>query len=188
MAGNRQPHNRADATADTDVRTASQALGAVLRQLAGVAENMTGEQYAARGVGRVEGSAGGHVRHCVDHVTALLGGCSTGCIDYEARERGTAVETDRDAAITALQKAAERVERFDGDDLAAKVRVIVRFTADGGTVAVGSTLGRELAFVLSHTIHHNALIAVIASAQGVALPEYFGYAPSSVAFIQSADG
>lgn len=184
MADQSKPQTQPDRAADPDVHTAAMALGAVLRQLAGVVENMSGEQYAARGVGYVEGSTGGHVRHGLDHVTALLGGMSTGCIDYETRRRGTDVETNRDAAVSGLTQAAGRVERIEIDDLAQPVRVIVRFTADGGTVAMGSTLGRELAFVLSHTIHHNALIAAIAVAQGIELPEYFGFAPSSVAFLK----
>ncbi len=169
---------------DTDVHAATFALAGVLRQLGPVIEAMSDEQYATKCVGHVEGSAGGHVRHCLDHVTALLGGVSTGCIDYETRERGTDVETQRAAAVATLERLADRVSRLDADDMAQAVRVIVRFGADDATVAVGSTLGRELAFVLSHTIHHNALISAIANSLGIPLPEFFGYAPSSVAFLK----
>lgn len=171
---------------DTDVRDAALALAAVLRQLPPVIEAMNDEQYGRKSVGHVEGSAGGHVRHCLDHVSALLGGLSTGCIDYESRERGTDIETDRAAALTTIERFAKRVSQLDDDDMAQAVRVIVRFTANDPTVAVGSTLGREMAFVLSHTIHHNALISAIATSLGVALPEYFGYAPSSIAFLKQS--
>ena len=44
------------------------------------------------------GSIGGHVRHCLDHVAALLDGLDGGVVDYEARERGTAAEGDPAAA------------------------------------------------------------------------------------------
>jgi uncharacterized damage-inducible protein DinB len=46
-------------------------------------------------------------------------------------------------------------------------------------VAVRSTLARELLFVISHTIHHQALIAVLLSAAGRTVPEAFGLAPST---------
>jgi hypothetical protein len=45
-------------------------------------------------------------------------------------------------------------------------------------------VGRELAFVLSHTVHHNALIAVMALTLGVSIPDRFGYAPSTIAHLE----
>jgi len=51
-------------------------------------------------------------------------------------------------------------------------------------VEVETTVGRELAFVLSHTVHHNALIAVMAKTLGVPVPERFGYAPSTIVHLE----
>jgi uncharacterized damage-inducible protein DinB len=51
---------------------------------------------------------------------------------------------------------------------------------------VETTVGRELAFVLSHTVHHNALIAVMARTLGVPVPDLFGYAPSTIAHLEKA--
>ncbi len=45
------------------------------------------------------------------------------------------------------------------------------------------TGGRELAFTLSYTIHHNAIIAVAVKSLGLALPEHFGYAPATIAYL-----
>jgi uncharacterized damage-inducible protein DinB len=42
-----------------------------------------------------------------------------------------------------------------------------------------STHARELAFVISHTIHHCALMAVLLAVQGIPVPYRFGYAPST---------
>jgi hypothetical protein len=49
---------------------------------------------------------------------------------------------------------------------------------------VETTVGRELAFVLSHTVNHNALIAVMALTLGVPVPDRFGYAPSTIAHLE----
>ncbi len=54
----------------------------------------------------------------------------------------------------------------------------------GVPVQVETTVGRELAFVLSHTIHHNALIGVMAAMLGVPVPDRFGYAPSTLVHLE----
>jgi uncharacterized damage-inducible protein DinB len=49
----------------------------------------------------------------------------------------------------------------------------------GGSITTWSTVGRELAFVMSHTTHHQALIAMLLATMGVAAPAWFGYAPAT---------
>ena len=45
----------------------------------------------------------------------------------------------------------------------------------GAAVEVTSvTLGRELVFVLQHTIHHQAIVALLLAARGIAIPPRFG--------------
>lgn len=75
---------------------------AVLRQLADVVRAMTDEQYRTRPVGVVSSNVGGHVRHCLDHVDALLAGVKRAAVDYDHRQRGTEVETSREAALDAI--------------------------------------------------------------------------------------
>lgn len=57
-------------------------------------------------------------------------------------------------------------------------------SADGPTRAMRSTVARELLFVVSHTVHHNAIIGAIAALLGVRTPERFGYAPSTIAYLR----
>lgn len=52
-------------------------------------------------------------------------------------------------------------------------------------VEVRTTPEREVVFVLSHMVHHNALIAVIARLVGAVPPADFGYAPSTTAHLRS---
>jgi uncharacterized damage-inducible protein DinB len=59
-------------------------------------------------------------------------------------------------------------------------------TATGPTVDVQTSLWRELTFVLSHTIHHNAVIAAMARTLGAVVPEAFGYAPATLSYINTA--
>lgn len=163
-------------------------LAELLRELAGVVAQLNPAQYNERcGETFFNGNIGGHVRHCLDHIRAILDGFPVGLVDYDHRERGTSIETDPFAArdeIRRLRRLAEDLAQIEDE---APVRVAVLPTRDGQSVTLLSTLGRELAFVLSHTIHHNATIKGMALALRVALPPSFGYAPSTLAHLAHSE-
>jgi hypothetical protein len=49
-----------------------------------------------------------------------------------------------------------------------------------GEAIVGwSTFARELAFVVSHTIHHQAIIGLLMAIHGRPVPDRFGHSPST---------
>jgi uncharacterized damage-inducible protein DinB len=162
------------------------ALAATLRQLAAVVAALSDEQYRQKPVGVVSASAGGHVRHSLDHVAALLAGVPTGSVDYDRRQRGTAVETDRAAALDALGRLEQQLLASPLAPEHRPLRLAVTVSSAVPPAEVHTTVGRELAFVLSHTVHHNALIAVIAATLDVHVPERFGYAPSTIAYLEQA--
>jgi hypothetical protein len=164
---------------------AASALVGVLRQLADLLAGMTDEQYRAR-ADDLPGAIGGHVRHCLDHVAALLGALDGGTLDYDRRQRGTDVETSRAAALDVIRRLTRQLLDFPAGAEGRPLRLSAVVAADAAPVVVDTSVGREMAFVLSHTIHHNALIGVLAVAQGVPLPERFGYAPSTIAHLEEA--
>jgi uncharacterized damage-inducible protein DinB len=156
------------------------ALARLIDDLATLVAQLTPEAYARSAVGAISGSIGGHVRHCLDHVLALERGFETGVVDYEARHRRTAIEHDRSRALEALVAGATRL-RSRGDLTASQPMVVRACAFEGGPIEqYGSTLGREVAFVISHTIHHNATIALLADRVGHRrLPYRFGIAPGT---------
>ena len=79
----------------------------------------------------------------------------------------------------------QRLAEIEDDTLPKPVEVLTSMTSCGSLVRLPSTHARELAFVFSHTIHHNAIIGTIARALHVALPENFGTAPSTIAYRNS---
>jgi uncharacterized damage-inducible protein DinB len=159
-------------------------LVAVLGQLSELVGAMSDEQYTMKPDEIMSSSVGSHVRHCLDHIEAILRGFETGMIDYDTRDRGTPVETCRTAAIEALGRQAQRLLRFPACSEHHPLQLKVTLTNSGPAVTVATSVGRELAFVLSHTIHHNALMAVIAKALGTPVPHRFGYAPSTIAYLE----
>jgi uncharacterized damage-inducible protein DinB len=160
------------------------AIVTVLQQLCDVLEKTTADEYAMKPVDVVNSSIAGHVRHCLDHVAALLIGAATGRMSYDDRERGTEIETCRFAAIRAIQEQVCRLEELCEKAPDQPISLRVQLSAAGPEATVQTSLGRELSFVLSHTIHHNALIAVIAKLLDIAVPDRFGYAPSTLAYLE----
>jgi uncharacterized damage-inducible protein DinB len=157
------------------------ALVELLRQLAGVLEGLTDEQYAQRPVGVVPGSIGGHVRHSLDHVRALAVAAGTGELDYDSRRRDTDIERRRSAALAELRQLECRLLEQDWPAPEGPLRLTALVSAEGPPAEVVTTLGRELAFVVSHTIHHDSLISVMLALLGARAPGRFGYAPSTIA-------
>jgi hypothetical protein len=157
------------------------AIVAVLRQLRGLLHQTSPEQYVMKPVGVVNSSIAGHVRHCLDHVATLLAGAITGTMDYDDRQRGTDVERSRLTAIGVIDQQIHGLDYVRACPLDQPISLEVLMSATGRATTVETTLGRELAFVLSHTIHHNALVAVIAGLLDIPVPDRFGYAPSTLA-------
>lgn len=161
-------------------------LAVSLRQLAELLAVTSDEQYIQKPVGVIPSSLGGHVRHCLDHFEALCSGAATGAMDYDDRARGTTVETDRSAAQQLIRRLQDRVATLDASMLTRTVRVTSMLAGDGTSIEARSSLGRELAFVLSHTVHHNALVAAMCKTLGIPIAERFGYAPSTVAHLDGS--
>lgn len=158
------------------------AVAGALRQLSDLVAAIGDDAYVARPCGSVTGSIGGHVRHCIDHLALLLDGLASGAVCYDRRQRGGPIESDRQAAQARIGELTDRLGRLSSP-LDAPLAMRITLTRDGQTLQTPSTLGRELAFVQSHTIHHSAMIAVIAHTLGLAVPPDFGYAPATLEFL-----
>jgi hypothetical protein len=135
--------------------------------------------YAMPAPGRTTGGIGGHVRHCLDHVSALLAGTRTGLCAYDRRQRGTDVETSRPAAIDATSDVILRLLQLDAATLESEVFVEIQLEPGGAMVVTRSTVCREVAFLVSHTIHRNAIVAQMLQARGIAAMPRFGLAPAT---------
>ena len=130
-----------------------------------------------------KGGVGSHFRHCLDFYDSFLASLATGKVNYASRRRNPLVETNRPRAIQEIEAIIERLRRIPPADLQQAVEVITEdATAAADSSAWGrSTIGRELQSLLSHTVHHYAMIALALRLQGFEPPEAFGVAPSTLA-------
>lgn len=151
----------------------------LLRQLTFVLEQLNDEEYVEMRARGISGSIGGHVRHCLDHVNALVAGAARGEVNYDLRRRDTLIEHRRDAAVHESRRLCERLSDVAVLPADSTLKLLGAFETEGPPIASTSTLGREVAFVVSHTIHHFAVIALLLWEMGCDVPPRFGYAPST---------
>lgn len=122
---------------------------------------------------------GGHLRHCLDHYDSFSNGLAEGKVDYDHRMRLPELESETAKALAKTQEVSAALKALSEDSTAGDLLVKM----DCGLSAVGwqpSTVGRELQFLVSHTVHHFAMIGGICRELGVALESDFGVAPSTV--------
>ncbi|NNC88427.1 MAG: DinB family protein [Akkermansiaceae bacterium] len=125
-------------------------------------------------------SVGGHLRHCIEHYLSFLAGMENGGrVDYDDRERNEVVETrtaNAEARVRDIKRSLEAL--LDQDP---PVGILVKMDCGGDQIEwQPSTIGRELQFLVSHTVHHFAMIGGICRALDVELETDFGVAPSTL--------
>lgn len=160
---------------------------AILTQGVTLLRSLDATAYTRKHPNCFNSSIGGHIRHNLDHYWSFLRGLESAEIDYDARARDAAMECEPQAAADASEAIATELKALSGKDLEADVRVKM----DTGSYAMPeeewsrSTLRRELQFLLSHTVHHYALISVMCQSMGVKLESGFGVAPSTLKYQQA---
>jgi hypothetical protein len=125
------------------------------------------------------GSIGEHFRHNLDFVNSFLNGVTERRIDYSRRTRDIRVESNRAYAIGCFKFAVRRF-RSISDELLESM-VLVRSEIDASQWHA-SSIAREVEFVLSHTVHHHALIAEKLKCNGLPVPEGFGVSSSTLQY------
>jgi uncharacterized damage-inducible protein DinB len=156
-----------------------------LEQGVALLERLDDTRFTASPDGLFRGGVGAQFRHCLDFYACFLDGLEAGRVDYSKRKRDLEVETSRGCAIDTVRTLTRRLLELEARD--AERPVAVRSedpsTSRGTLDWCGSTVGRELQFLVSHTIHHYALIAAVLRLTGEDVrrdfPE-FGVAPSTL--------
>ena len=131
------------------------------------------------------GGVGSQFRHCIDFYRCFLRGLADGRIDYGCRDRDPRIETDPGYAVNRTRELIEELRLVDPDATGGvlEVRSDLPASAEAQHEWSRSSVLRELQFLVSHTIHHYALIVSLLMRQGhqpqADLGE-FGVAPSTL--------
>lgn len=153
-----------------------------------------GDLYAKPGP-HGQASTGAHMRHVLDCYRCFLRGLepvqvptAAAPVNYDDRERDPKVETDGAYASNVIRQLIAALERLKPSDLDRSLRVQVDAAAWNQDDAIwsSSSVGRELQFLLSHTVHHYAIMSLILRAEGFDPGAEFGVAPSTLEYRRTA--
>lgn len=128
-----------------------------------------------------DSTLGQHFRHTLDHYSSLLTHTPDHTIDYDSRHRDPTLEASPDAARAKCQELLHKLETL-GKNLPPDQPFFVQTSCslEGEITSRNSSFGRELQFLVSHTVHHFAIIGAICHRMDIELPPTFGIAPSTL--------
>jgi len=155
------------------------AAGGLLDQYSLIVDEVSDADFTAPSAVLPGGTIGTHLRHTLDHFAAIISRATTDPIDYDHRDRGVPVETDRAVAqeqIAGLRLGIAALEGTGADE----VRIRVMVESNGREALLRTTIAREVAFATHHGIHHIAMMKAIAREMGVTLDDDIGKAPSTI--------
>ena len=126
-----------------------------LNQLAEFIERIPDEKYVQK-INVLSGSSiGQHMRHILEFYIALLNSQSD-TINYDNRERDKIIENCTETALATTKHLLKLVPNLNEQ---LSLNYTADFTSDGDNeLKITSSFGRELAYCLEHSIHHQALI------------------------------
>lgn len=129
-----------------------------LNEIKNVLQHLTNEQYQFPSETLFGATIGQHVRHILEFYQSVLDGLKVNAINYDKRRRDLLIETETRRAIQIIDEISENLNQINFD----KVLMLEgNFCADEGKqIKIQTTLFRELAYCLEHSIHHQALIKV----------------------------
>lgn len=151
-----------------------------LHQAAELLNELDGGAFIHTNAPMYGSGVGGHLRHCIDHYECFLNGIDEGRINYDHRQRDARLEVDVVYARDHLCSIIRRLAVLPASEVGKPVQSCMDCGSDCPEGFSASSGKRELQFLISHTLHHFALIAMILRDQGLEPHACFGVAPSTL--------
>lgn len=143
--------------------------------------SISDEQYAKNDGKHFKSGVGRHFRHIIEHYQSLIEGY-TNKINYDDRPRDLKIERNKEFAIKVIRSVIDSLDFFLQKPELIEKEIQVRSNegiGEEGSPWAVSSVRRELQFLISHTVHHYAVIAMILKTEGINPPDDFGVAPST---------
>ena len=103
---------------------------------------------------------GKHFRHLIDFYDRFLD--QFPIVNYDLRNRNIEIETSRKAGVDSLNRIIVQLDEYRLKEPDQKIELYSGDIPTGeNRNKVRSTLGRELRYLIEHTVHHYAIIATL---------------------------
>lgn len=161
-------------------------LNDVRAQLSGIINTVSDCEYTH--IIKGQSSIGGHARHIIEFMQSLEK--QPDVTDYDSRERDVAIEEAKAVAIKALNNITDTlITRLENERIDHPMAMVEKLSCAMESEPIPSTLGREIAYVIQHGVHHIFIIKTLAQMQDITLASNIGVAPATLAYQeqQSAD-
>jgi len=150
-----------------------------LKSLQFAIEQVDDGAYKAISKPAFQSSLGQHARHIIEHYQCFLEQISARSeLNYDLRCRNPRLDTEREYCLSVLDEVLQDFSSFNLLD------VDTTHEDDYSNYAARSSLCRELMFLVSHTQHHNAMIAAMLRLSGLDVDDSFGVAQSTLNHIE----
>ncbi|WP_373524549.1 hypothetical protein [Aquiflexum sp.] len=156
-----------------------------LLQIRELVNNMKEEDFVNKLEILSGSSIGQHLRHILELYQCLLDGTATNEVNYDNRKRNLRLDSDPAFALKTIEEISEKIFNLDSDRC---LSLIGSFSASSEKkLTIQTSIFRELAYNLEHSIHHQALMKIGLSALQLShlVDEDFGVAPATIKFKNS---
>jgi hypothetical protein len=150
----------------------------ILKQLKIVVEALPEKDYSLN-LDIVEGNTiGMHIRHILEFYKSLEYGLNKEFVDYDARERNLELETNKNAALIEIERIQKWLNSICNNT---EIKILHHSEKE---MVLNSSISRELAYNIEHSIHHMAIIKICinASFANFKLDENFGLAYATIQY------
>lgn len=156
-----------------------------LNEILHVVRNLSPEEFSHPSELLSGSSLGQHIRHILELYTTLIDSPVPGIVNYDKRQRNTELERN---PILSAEIIEELIAKLTKTTLDRPLILQGDFgQGDGESIEIKTSLFRELAYNLEHSIHHQALIKIGLVEMGLKslIDENFGVAPATIRFRKS---
>lgn len=146
--------------------------------------HLSRQQFSQKLISLSSISIGQHIRHIIEFYQCLLTSEHSQNVCYDNRKRNPLLENSVVEAALALENLESKLELFSGQG---KLTILGNFSKKVGMEnMLTSSVERELAYCLEHSIHHQALIKVGLMEMNMEriIDRNFGVAPATQKFRQ----
>lgn len=147
-------------------------------------KNIDNTNYSSTLVLLSGASIGQHVRHILEFYTCLIAAKNLGVVNYDGRQRNLQLETDGKFAQSQIDEIILALPILE---VGKQLFLEGNYTHDNNpNTTISTTFGRELAYCLEHSIHHQALIKIGLKELKLEaiINDNFGVAPATIRYKQ----